>query len=106
MLARVLLSDIPHIRKLAALYRFLSGHAGVRIDVNAEEHSAASNKLEQQKKHANKQSKKKGKKSGKSPSSPQPLAPIGFVSTDFVLNILIPSFDKLSQSVGTNMQYE
>jgi hypothetical protein len=74
MLARVLLSDTPVLRKLG-LYRFLSGHAGIAID----------NKI----RHATKQK-----------------APLSLVSTDFVLNMIIPSYDMLGQSVGTNMQFQ
>jgi hypothetical protein len=84
MLARVLLSDTPVLRKLG-LYRFLSGHAGIAIDSN----NIVKEQLHPTKKHAKKQN-----------------APLSLVSTDFVLNIIIPSYDMLGQSVGTNVHFQ
>jgi hypothetical protein len=60
MLARVLLSDTPVLRKLG-LYRFLSGHAGIAIDSN----NIVKEQLQPMKKHAKKQN-----------------APLSLVSTD------------------------
>jgi len=104
MLARVLLSDAPILRKLG-LYRFLSGHAGIQVSIVDKSMSEESSDKPTpsnpgQKRHAIKSKKKK------KGATPAPSAPISLVSEDFVLNILIPSYDALSQSMGTNMHFE
>ena len=106
MLARVLLSDVPALRKLG-LYRFLSGHAGIGVSPNESNNtnvpdstnSSASLFTPGQKKHP---IKSKKRRKGTTATS----APIDLVSTDFVVQVIIPSYDTILQSVGTNMQFE
>jgi hypothetical protein len=86
MLSRVLLSDTPVLRKLG-LYRFLSGHAGIAInDTEVQLQTTTTKKKERDKKKLQ--------------------APLSLVSTDFCLQVIIPSYDTLGQSVGTNLQLQ
>ena len=94
MLARVLLSETPVLRKLG-LYRFLSGHTGIQITCNDNDDGTSSDPLQPVK---SKNAKSKRNKAVHS-------APLSLVSTDFVFDVILPSYDTLGQSVGTNMQF-
>ena len=111
LLARVILSDTPILRKIG-LYRFLSGHTGISMsssnetstDTPVQDDSALNNNNNNNKQAKKKPSKKKGK--GAKSSAALVPAPLTIVSNDFVLNVILPSFDTLGQSVGTNFQFE
>ena len=99
MLSRLFLSETPTLRKLA-LFRFLNGRAGIQVVPEEPKDAVDERRLALQrapkKKHAIKS--KKNQTRG--------AAPLSIVSTDFVLDAIITSFDTLSASIGTNMNYE
>lgn len=108
MLARILLSETPILQKLG-LYRSLSGHAGISVSANKDTNGGDTDKKQQQsslmtpgqKRHGIKSKKKKGNNKAATPA-----VPITTVSQEFVLKILIPSYDIMGQSLGTNMNFE
>lgn len=96
MLCRLLLADTPVLRKLAC-YRLFGGSAGIHIG-SPEEEEVLPKKVGMtlpKKKHSIKS--KKGGKMG---------APLSIVSCNFVLDAMLPSYDTLGTSIGTNMQFE
>ncbi len=119
LLARVILSDTPILRKIG-LFRFLSGHVGISTMMtfrepnseNSPRSSTPSSSSVQDdstlnKKKNKKPTKNKGKKGTKAASASFFVpAPITIVSKEFVFQVILPSFDTLGQSVGTNFQFE
>ena len=124
LFARILQSDSPTLKKLA-LYRFLIGDAGVsasakKIDLVAEAEAAAQAAAEEAKEReeAKKQPKQRGRvKAGKKGAGKKKKASGGgkgkkaaaepsrlsIVSPSFIVTVLLPSFDSLFASVGTNI---
>lgn len=99
MLCRLFLSETPVLRKLA-LFRFLNGRAGIQVvshvnDLSVVDERRLALQRPPKKKHAI-----------KSKQNTLSAAPLSLVSTDFVLDVIIPSFDTLAASIGTNMNYE
>ncbi|KAI2511043.1 hypothetical protein MHU86_3355 [Fragilaria crotonensis] len=99
MLCRLFLSETPVLRKLV-LFRFLNGRAGVQVVSNDNEPSV----LDERRLALQRLPKKKH--AIKSKQNALPAAPLSLVSTDFVLQAVIPSYDTLAASIGTNMNYE
>ena len=91
LLARLLLSDLPTLRKIA-LFRILTGRAGISL-------TESSQIQDQEKEKPNKKDKKKNKnkKSKKTIGS----SPISIITPQFILKILVPSFDSIP-STGFN----
>ena len=127
LFARILQSDSPTLKKLA-LYRFLIGDAGVsasakKIDLAAEAEAAAQAAAEEAKEQegaTKKQSKLRGKQKGKKAAgkkkrgagggkgkkaAPGPSR-LSIVSPSFITTVLLPSFDSLFASVGTNIHID
>ena len=112
LLCRILLSDAPTMRKIG-LYRFMSGHAGVDVtnpNSSMDDNNSGANvvKEEEETNVFMRQPKSKGqiKKATSGVVSIQ-SAPLSIVSVEFVLNVLIPSYDSLvGTKVGLNMQIE
>jgi tRNA G18 (ribose-2'-O)-methylase SpoU len=102
MLCRLFLSETPVLRKLA-LFRFLNSRAGIQIipDDNESSEIVDERRLALQRPPRKKHS-IKSKHNSQIPTG----APLSLVSTDFVLNIVMPSYDTLTASIGTNMNYE
>lgn len=128
LFARILQSDSPTLKKLA-LYRFLIGDAGVsasakKIDLVAEAEAAAqaAAKEAKEREEAKQQSKqrgraKAGKKAvgkkkktsgggkGKKKAAAEPSR-LSIVSPSFIVTVLLPSYDSLFASVGTNIHID
>ena len=106
MLSRVFLAEAPTLRKLG-LYRFLHGSAGIQVDSSDDDDDDAKSKkadkdakmlmLRPGKKRHMIKANKKGRRN---------RAPLGLVSVDFVLQAILPSYDTLGPSIGTNIQFE
>ena len=95
LLARIITShDTPVLRKLS-LYRLFKGQAGILI-----------NEADQEAQELTSAAKKKKTRSAKSKTLNKRGAPLSTVSTDFVLQVVLPAFDTLDQSVGTFMHIE
>eukprot|EP00978_Attheya_sp_CCMP212_P006498 scaffold14942_cov47-Attheya_sp.AAC.1 len=103
LLARVLISGSPTVRKLG-VYRFLSEGAGISMSFAAPESQTEPNEGADGIYMKKKSSKKRGLQSGK--GKQKRLAPMSLISPSFVLGVLLPGYDSLSQSVGTNIQVE
>lgn len=108
LLSRVLLSDMPTLRKLA-LYRFLNGQAGVEVKAPIQDISTkdgtddTTQDTMYMKKPKSKYKIKKDTGSGASSES----ASLSVVSVKFVLEVVMRCFDTLlGTKVGTNMQLE
>ena len=94
--ARVLLSpDAPALRK-ASICKFCQGQAGVvwlwggtTIGLSGTEGALGDNK--------------KGKRKGKQVAARG--MPLEMVTNEFMVHVILPSFDSLEQSVGTHMHY-
>lgn len=102
MLSRLFLCDTPVLRKLA-LYRFLNGDVGIQIEVpkttNLDQKDGSN--------HQTESLTKKGGRKVKAKSSATPkVAPLAMVPTEFVLDIIIGSYDTLSSSIGTKIKIE
>lgn len=102
LLTRALQPDdtTPVMRKLC-LYRFLKGQAGICMTPKT---SVASNSKTQTHKQTT-------KKKGRDPTNHSvggnvAAFPLEMISTDFVLGVVVPSFDILHQSVGTTINIE
>ena len=94
LLARIMSSyEAPILRKLG-LFRLFKGQAGIIVDsVSTDDASAAS-------------SRKKKTRNTQSKPTTQRGASLRIVSADFVLGVVVPSFDSLVSSVGTVMHLE
>jgi len=101
LLARVLLSDSPALRKLA-LFRFLIGKVGVSMSIFDE--------LDSMDPLA--QSDYTSREETNTAYKVIPLrssfksAPLSIVAPSFVLEVLLPSYDSLGSSGGTGVQFE
>ena len=110
LLCRILLSE-PQLRKIG-LYRFLSGQAGVDVTSPNDEASKESTETQGDEKDESKVFMRQPKSKGKIRKTALgggtiKAAPLSIVSVDFVLDVLIPSYDSLvGTKVGTNMQIE
>ncbi len=96
LFARVLLSEAPTLRKLG-LFRLLSGRAGIALNDNLQRNDNNSSSK-------NGKGKKKNKKSKKKAAVIEP-SPISLISTSFILEVLVPSYDSLAVS-GFNFANE
>lgn len=128
LFARILQSDSPTLKKLA-LYRFLIGDAGVsvsakKIDLVAEAEAAAqaAAKEAKEREEAKKQPKQRGRaKAGKKAAAKKKKggggggkgkkaaaepSRLSIVSPSFIFTVLLPSFDSLFASVGTNIHID
>ena len=97
MLCRLFLADTPVLRKLGC-YRFFSSSAGIQVGSGEMAETLKKSGMHMEppkKKHSIKA--KKSKKRG---------APLSIVSCDFFIDAIVPSYDTLGPSIGTNMQYE
>mmetsp|Transcript_24347 Transcript_24347/g.53793 ORF Transcript_24347/g.53793 Transcript_24347/m.53793 type:complete len:1948 (+) Transcript_24347:175-6018(+) len=117
LLARVFQSDSPTLKKLA-IYRFLVGDAGVsasaaKVDPSAavqapsapeEQPAMESAKSKKEKKRKDKVKKKK--KGGGAKKKTVHPARLSIVSPLFITAVLLPSFDSLFASVGTNINID
>ena len=97
MFCRLFLADTPVLRKLGC-YRLLSGSAGIQVGPLEPEVVT--------KKPGMHMEPKKKKHSIKAKRTKTMGAPLSMISCDFVINALLPSYDTLGSSIGTNMQYE
>jgi len=119
LLGRILVSDTPVLRKLG-LYRFLNGEAGIQMTAPISKQTSTSTPkqdddeelcLLKQFLQRQPQKKKMSIPSSKlkitnSNSGDIVGAPLSLVSAEFILKAIIPSFDTVSSSVGTIMNYE
>ena len=92
LLARVLSADTPVIRKLG-MYRLLKGHVGIQITGDEDALSLSTMK-------------KEGKKSKRVDQPPKIAATMDIITPDFVLDVVLPSWNTLYNSVGHVMHLE
>jgi len=100
MLSRILLCDTPVLRRLG-LYRFLNGDVGIQIEVGKQ-----LNQGEAPSHQGKKYQKQRATKGQKRNSKTIQQAPLAMVPTDFVLDVVITSFDTLGSSIGTKIKME
>jgi hypothetical protein len=99
LFSRLFLSEIPVLRKLVH-FRFLNSRTGISIPASNE----TTEFIDPRKLALQRVPRKKH--SIKSKADLIQGAPLSFVETEFVLDVIIPSFDTLAASIGTNMNYE
>jgi hypothetical protein len=93
LLARVLSADTPVIRKLG-MYRLLKGHVGIQI-IGDEDAATLSTTT-----------KKQGKKNNRVDQPQRMAATMDIITPDFVLDVILPSWNTLYNSVGHVMHLE
>ncbi|KAL7559047.1 hypothetical protein ACA910_016386 [Epithemia clementina (nom. ined.)] len=94
--ARVLLSpDAPALRKVS-ICQFCQGKAGVLLGDGSQESFVYGTTQKGAFKDKNRKTKNQANEKG---------MPLHMVTNDFIVHVLLPSFDSLEQSVGTHMHY-
>ena len=97
MLCRLFLADTPVLRKLAC-YRLFSSTAGIQVGPTESVETLLKSGMHMEP--------PKRKHSIKAKKSKQVGASLAIVSCDFFIDVILPSYDTLGPSIGTNMQYE